>query len=122
MLGALARYWVAQVIHVPTNGFPAATFCVNVSGSLFLGLVLAMLLERFPPTRYVRPFIATGFCGAYTTYSTFAVETDLLVKNGHTPTALAYVAASFAAGFGALWAGMWAARMAPLPRRHGGDR
>jgi CrcB protein len=122
VLGALARYGMAQVIHVPANGFPTATFCVNISGSLLLGLVVALLLERFPPTRYVRPFIATGFCGAYTTYSTFAVETDLLVKNGRAPTALAYVAASFIVGFAAMWAGMWAARIAPLPRRQGGNR
>ena len=116
-LGAPSRYGVAQVIHVAPNTFPWATFWTNVSGSLALGLVLALILERFPPTRYLRPFVATGFLGAYTTYSTFAVETDLLIKNGHAAVGLGYAAASLVAGFLAVWAGMWTARSIPLPRR-----
>jgi fluoride exporter len=118
-LGAPARYGVAQLVHVAPGGFPWATFWTNVSGSLALGVVLAAVLERFPPTRYVRPFVATGFLGAYTTYSTFAVETDLLVKDGHAGTALAYVAASLVAGFVAVWAGVVAVRGSRTPRRGG---
>lgn len=116
-LGAPARYGVAQVVHVATDSFPWATFATNISGSFALGLVLALILERFPPTRYLRPFVATGFLGAYTTYSTFAVETDLLIKNGHAPIGLAYAGASLMAGFVAVWAGIWAARVVPLPHR-----
>ncbi len=117
--GAPARYGVAQLVHVAPHTFPWATFWTNVSGSFALGLVLALVLERYPPTRYVRPFVATGFLGAYTTYSTFAVETDLLVKDGHAGIALSYVAASLAAGLVAVWAGLVAARIAPLPHRGG---
>ena len=62
----------------------------NVSGSFVLGLFMALILERFPPTRYLRPFVATGFLGAYTTYSTFAVESDLLVKQGHAAIGVGY--------------------------------
>ena len=116
-LGAPARYGVAQVIHVRANGFPWATFWTNVSGSFALGLFLMLILERFPPSRYLRPFVATGFLGAYTTYSTFAVETDLLIRSGHTAVGLAYALASLGAGLGAVWAGIWAAR---LPGRGGG--
>jgi len=105
-LGAPARYGVAQVIHVAANTFPWATFWTNISGSFALGVILALILERFPPTRYLRPFVATGFLGAYTTYSAFAVETDLLIKNGHATIGLAYAAASLLAGFGAVWAGI----------------
>jgi CrcB protein len=119
-LGAPARYEVAQLITGAPNGFPWVTFWTNVTGSFALGLILALLLERFPPTRYLRPFIATGFLGAYTTFSTFAVETDLLIKNGHPASALAYAGASLVAGFAAVWVGMWAARVVPLPIR--GDR
>ena len=118
-LGAVARYGVAQLIEVAPDSFPWATFWTNISGSLALGVVLALVLERFPPTRYLRPFVATGFLGAYTTYSTFAVETDLLVKDGHAALALAYAAGSLMAGFAAVWAGIWAARAVPLPRRGG---
>jgi len=109
-LGGPARYGVAQLIHAAKDSFPWATFWTNISGSFALGLILALMLERFPPTRYVRPFVATGFLGAYTTYSTFAVETDLLIKDGHTAIGLAYAAASAVAGFLAAWAGIWAGR------------
>jgi fluoride exporter len=109
-LGAPARYGLAQLVRVAPGSFPWATFITNVSGSFALGLVLALVIERFPPTRYLRPFVATGFLGAYTTYSTFAVETDLLVKDGHATLALAYAVASLACGLVAAAAGLRAAR------------
>lgn len=109
-LGASARYGVAQLITVSPDSFPWATFWTNITGSFALGVVLALVLERFPPSRYARAFAATGFLGAYTTYSTFAVETDVLVKDGHAVTAMAYVVASLVMGFGAVWLGMWLAR------------
>lgn len=105
-LGAPARYGIAQLITVSPGGFPWATFVTNVSGSFALGLFFAVVVERFPPTRFLRPFVATGFLGAYTTYSTFAVETDLLLKDGHVALALAYAGASLVVGIAAAWAGI----------------
>ncbi|HEY4938558.1 MAG: fluoride exporter [Actinomycetota bacterium] len=116
-LGAPARYGVAQLVHVAKGSFPWATFWTNITGSFALGLVLVLILERFPPTRYVRPFVATGFLGAYTTYSTFAVETDLLVRGGQAGTGVVYGLASLVAGFVAVWAGMLVARAIRLPTR-----
>ena len=109
-LGAPARYGVAQLVRVGADGFPWATFWTNVSGSFALGFVLVLILERFPPTVYLRPLIATGFLGAYTTYSTFAVESDLLVKDSHPVVAAGYAAASLVAGFAAVWVGITVAR------------
>ena len=109
-LGAAARYGIAQLITVSPDTFPWATFWTNVSGSFALGVVLALVIERFPPARFLRPFVATGFLGAYTTYSTFAVETDVLVKDGHVATAVVYVAASLVTGLVAVWCGMRLAR------------
>lgn len=116
-LGTPARYGISLAVHVTPGTFPWGTFWTNVSGSFALGFFLALVLERFPPTRYLRPFVATGFFGAYTTYSTFAVETDLLVKNGHLGVALAYVVASFVAGLTAAWFGALLTRAAPGWRR-----
>ncbi len=118
-LGAPARYGMAQVIHVAPGSFPWATFVVNVSGGFALGLALALIVERFPPSRYLRPFVATGFLGAYTTYSTFAVEADLLVKQGHAAVAVAYAVASLVAGFAAVWAGIVVERSVRVPDRQG---
>lgn len=114
-LGTLARYGVAQLVHVAPDTFPWATFWTNVSGSFALGLILALVIERFPPSRYLRPFVATGFLGAYTTYSTFAIETVLLIDHGHSTVALVYVGASLVAGLVVVWAGLVAARAVPLP-------
>jgi CrcB protein len=118
-LGAPARYGVAQLVHVGPDSFPWATFWTNISGSFALGLLLILVLERFPPTRYVRPFLATGFLGAYTTYSTFAVETDLLAKDGHIGLTVTYAVSSLVVGFAAVWAGIAIARALPLGK---GDR
>jgi CrcB protein len=112
-LGAPARYGVAQLIHSAPGTFPWATFWTNITGSFALGLVLAVLVERFPPTRYLRPFVATGFLGAYTTYSTFAVETDLLIKDGHAVIGIVYTVVSLLAGFVAVWLGISAVRVLP---------
>jgi len=113
-LGAPARYGVAHLIHTSPGGFPWATLWTNLSGSFALGVVLALLIGRFPPSRYLRSFVATGFLGAYTTYSTFAVETVLLVRDGHAGLALAYVAASLAGGLLLAWAGIWSGRCCRL--------
>ena len=105
-LGAPARYGVAQLVHAGAGSFPWATFWINVSGSFALGLVLVVLVARFPPSTFLRPFVATGFLGAYTTYSTFAVETVLLAKDGAAGMACAYTAASLVVGLGAAAGGI----------------
>lgn len=113
-LGAPARYGVAQLVHVTRGTFPWATFWTNVSGSLVLGFLLVLVIERFPPSLYVRPFLATGFLGAFTTFSTLAVEADLLVRAGHAPLAVGYAVSSLLVGFGAVWAGIALARLASI--------
>jgi CrcB protein len=116
-LGAPARHGISLAVHVTPGTFPWGTFWTNVSGSFALGFFLALVLERFPPTRHLRPFVATGFLGTYTTYSTFAVETDLLVRNRYLGVAFVYVVASFGAGLTAAWVGALLTRAAPRLRR-----
>ena len=70
VLGTAARYGVGRAIHVTPGTFPWATFTVNISGSFVLGVLLTLCIERWPPSRYVRPFVAIGFLGSYTTFST----------------------------------------------------
>jgi CrcB protein len=105
-LGAPVRYGVAQLVHTANDGFPWATFWTNVSGSLALGGLIVLVIRRYPPRRYLRPFAATGFLGAFTTFSTYAVETDLLAKDGHLLRAAAYLVASALAGVAAASAGI----------------
>jgi CrcB protein len=113
-LGTPARYEMSRLIHVAKDTFPWSTFWTNISGSLLLGFILVLLIERFPPSRYLRPFFAIGFLGAYTTMSTYMVETATLVKDGHAVPGVTYAVASMLAGFTAAWLGILAGRLVPL--------
>ncbi len=113
MVGASARYGIARWIPTPHDAFPWATFWTNVSGSFVLGALLVLLLERVPPTRLLRPFAATGIIGAYTTMSTYEVETALLLKDGHPVTAVLYGVGSLVAGLALAYAGIVAGRFLP---------
>ncbi|HEV3227186.1 MAG TPA: fluoride efflux transporter CrcB [Acidimicrobiales bacterium] len=106
MLGASARYGIARWLTTRPDGFPWATFWTNVSGSLVLGFSLVVILERLRRSRLARPFLATGVIGAFTTMSTYAVETALLVKDGHVLTGVVYALGSLVAGTVGAYGGM----------------
>lgn len=110
-LGAPARYGLAQLAPLTAGAFPWTTLAINVTGSLLLGLLVVALPARWP-SPYARAFLATGFCGAYTTFSTFGVETDQLVSNGDVGLAELYVLTTLVVGLGAAVAGMAIARRA----------
>ncbi len=109
-IGGSARYEVGRWVPAAPTGFPWATFAENVSGALLLGVLLVLLVERWPPNRYARPFLGTGVIGSYTTFSTYAVETDLLVRHGRAGLAAAYAVGSIAAGLFAAWLGLGTGR------------
>jgi fluoride exporter len=110
-MGTVARHAIALAVDQPPGVFPLATFGVNATGSFALGVVLVVLLERGPPRRLLRlPFLATGVLGAFTTYSTFAVQADLLVRDGRPALALTYVAGSLGAGLCGAWLGILTGR------------
>lgn len=116
MIGASARYGIARWLPVESGRFPWATFSANVTGSFLLGLVLVLILERFPPTRLLRPFLATGILGAFTTMSTYEVETALLIKDGHATTGVIYSMGSLFAGLALAYLGIVAGhRIRPRP-------
>jgi CrcB protein len=106
MVGASARYGVARWLVVRPGQFPWATFWTNVCGSFLLGVLLAVLLERARPHPYVRPFLATGILGAFTTMSAFQVETALLLRDGHPVAGVVYALTSVIAGVLAAFAGI----------------
>jgi CrcB protein len=116
--GTLVRVAVGRALPTPATGFPWATLLVNLAGSFVLGFVIVAALERGAPTRYMRPLIGTGFCGGLTTFSTFAVEVDLLVRAGRLATAALYVIASLAGGLTAARVAMLLARAAWTREAH----
>jgi len=116
-VGGETRYLLGLAFPTAHDGFPATTFAINVSGSFILALLLVLILEVWPPTKYLRPALCTGFCGAYTTFSTWMVDTDKLVSAGRYGLAAADVFGSLAAGLAATTFGLSCGRAVLAYRR-----
>ncbi|WP_211244047.1 fluoride efflux transporter FluC [Actinospica robiniae] len=116
-VGGLARYGLGLAFPAAHGTFPAATFAINVSGSFILALLIVLVLEVWSPTTYVRPLIGTGFCGAYTTFSTWMVGVDQLVSAHRPATAAWYLVGSLIAGLAATSLGLTCGRAVAAHRR-----
>ncbi|TGN65316.1 CrcB family protein [Nocardioides eburneiflavus] len=116
-LGSLGRWGVGELLPWSGTTFPWATFVVNVSGALALGVLMVFVLEVWRPHRYVRPFVGIGVLGGWTTFSTYALEARDLLAAGRPATAFAYVGGSLVAGLVAVWLGILAARLL-VPSSH----
>ena len=111
-LGAIARYEVAARIQSRmVSAFPWGTFVVNVSGCFIMGLVTTILAEKVGLHQNWRFLVPIGFIGAYTTFSTFELETYRAVAGGDMATGLANVLGSVAVGYMALWLGIVTAKL-----------
>jgi CrcB protein len=106
VLGAVGRWAVEVALPAGPGGWPWATLLVNLTGCLLIGALLAVLLARFPASPWLRPFLAVGVLGGYTTYSTFAVEAVRLVDDGRSALAAGYVLASVLGGVLAVVVGL----------------
>lgn len=117
-LGTLARHLAEEASPARPGGWPWTTFWINVVGSFVLGSLLTALARGGPDQgwrRRVRLGVGTGLCGGFTTYSTFILEIDTLLRGGWVATALGYALVSVLAGIAAALAG--ALLMRSWPRR-----
>lgn len=105
-LGTVARFAVTLAWPTARNGFPWSTCAINISGAFLIGVVLTAVLEGLVSWRRAQPLFCTGFLGSWTTMSSFAMASDLLVGHGFPGTALAYVVVTTAIGLLATWGGM----------------
>jgi fluoride exporter len=111
-IGGSSRYWIGRWIDTRQSpgGMPWGTFTINVTGSLLLGFFAVWFLERLEPARRdIYLLLGTGFCGGYTTFSTFEWEAFKLIRDGNWPTALAYLLGSVIVGFLGVVLGVWTA-------------
>jgi fluoride exporter len=106
VLGANARYLLGGwVLERMGSEFPFGTLLINVTGSFAIGLGYA-LIERHGAPDWVRPLVIVGFLGAYTTFSTFSLDTLALAERGAWLAAGSYVLGSVAASLAAVWLGV----------------
>jgi len=107
--GGAARYLVVRGWPTGSSGFPWSTLAVNLVGAGLLG-ILVVLAGTVWRSRYARPLLGTGFCGAFTTFSAVVVDADRLVARGAYGTAIGYATASFVGGLALALAGIVFAR------------
>lgn len=100
LIGGICRYAMASGLHARFGfGFPYGTLAVNMLGCLIIGALGALAEGPFRLSPEARLLLITGFCGAFTTFSSFMLETSSLMKNGENVLALLYVIASGVGGF-----------------------
>ncbi|MGD8208009.1 MAG: fluoride efflux transporter CrcB [Thiohalocapsa sp.] len=110
-LGALSRFWVSTGVYgLLGREFPWGTLAVNVIGSFLMGLLAVLLLERSLAPPELRSALLIGFLGAFTTFSTFSLETLNLIEQGDSVRALLNIGVSVLVCVAACWGGIVAAR------------
>lgn len=112
--GAVARVWLANHFTQSATSWPWTIFAINVGGSFALGYIATRLQERLPQSTYRRPLLGTGFCGAFTTFSTMQIQAVKLIESGRYGLAVGYPLASIAAGVLAVWISTKAVRRARI--------
>ena len=109
-IGSTLRYILGRYLNSTTTGIPYGTFTANIVGSLIIGLILGMAAKNESLSNATVLFIATGFCGGFTTFSTFAYENHVFLKSGDFVSFALYTIASFVIGFAAVFFGIWSVK------------
>jgi CrcB protein len=110
-LGALSRYWLSGWLNSADQKLPVGTLTANVVGSLLMGIFFVLIMERAKLPAEMRPLLMTGFLGAFTTFSTFSLETVTLIHEGHVTAAIFYVLLSVVLSVTALAVAIWLTRL-----------
>lgn len=105
--GSVARFLLSRWLNNPSSGLPYGTFLANVLGSFLIGIILGYFYKTNTISQNTMLLLATGFCGGFTTFSTFAYESHILLKNNDFLSFGIYAIASIILGFAAVFLGMW---------------
>ena len=116
-LGALSRYWTVGWVSVyiesrfpQLDSFPFGTLVVNILGSLLIGVSYVLIVEKMHLTPHWQAIVMVGFLGAFTTFSTFSLETLVLLQDGRYAAGFGYILASVLICLIAVMVGMWATK------------
>ncbi|MDE0536026.1 fluoride efflux transporter CrcB [Tenacibaculum sp. L6] len=106
-IGSVLRYIIGKTLNSSQTGIPYGTFTANILGSLLIGIILGLAAKNQALTQNHTLLLATGFCGGFTTFSTFAYENHVFLKAGDFSSFALYTIASFIIGFLAVFAGIF---------------
>ncbi len=105
--GSVLRFLIGKYLNSTETGIPYGTFVANILGSLLIGIILGLAAKNDSLTQNQTLLLATGFCGGFTTFSTFAYENHVFLKSGDFTSFAFYTIASFIVGFLAVFLGMF---------------
>lgn len=108
--GSVLRYIIGKYLNNTENGIPYGTFAVNILGSLLIGIILGFAAKNDTLSQNQTILLATGFCGGFTTFSTFAYENHVFLKSGDFTSFALYTFSSFIIAFLAVFFGMYLAK------------
>jgi len=106
-LGSVIRFWIGKCFNNASGGIPYGTFIANILGSVLIGIILGLAAKNNTLTQNQTLLLATGFCGGFTTFSTFAYENHVFLKSGDFTSFAVYTIASFVIGFLAVFLGLY---------------
>jgi fluoride exporter len=109
-LGSLLRYFLASAIQPAGSVFPWGIFIVNITGGLVMGLIVEASALKLNLAPEMRAFLTVGILGGYTTFSTFSLDSALLLQKGEYALAAGYIGGSVVLSILALFAGLWIVR------------
>jgi CrcB protein len=104
--GSGLRYLIGKYLNSPETGIPYGTFAANIIGSLLIGIILGLAAKNDALSQNQTLLLATGFCGGFTTFSTFAYENHVFLKSGDFTSFAVYTIGSFIVGFLAVFLGL----------------
>jgi CrcB protein len=106
-VGSALRYLVGNFFKLSASGFPWGTFSVNVFGSLIIGVLMGLTFKNTPLLDNQTLLLVTGFCGGFTTFSAFAYENQVFLKEGDFTNFLIYTLGSISLGLVAVFLGLF---------------
>jgi len=105
--GSVLRFLIGKLLNNSDDGIPYGTFLANILGSLLIGIILGLAAKNDTISQNQTLLLATGFCGGFTTFSSFAYENHVFLKSGDFMSFAIYTIASFVIGFLAVFAGLY---------------